>query len=85
MPLRYLFGPVTASFADQNLGPQRAAGSCLAFNAEGEWATPQVMAVQFQGVSGNGLDQFKDPKTEVILWPKKYATGKIVYPYNPGS
>jgi branched-chain amino acid transport system substrate-binding protein len=44
-----------------------------------------VMAVQFQGVSGNGLDQFKDPKTEVILWPKKYATGKIIYPYNPGS
>jgi len=57
----------------------------VAFNAEGEWATAQVMAVQFQGVSGNGLDQFKDPKTEVILWPKKYATGKIVYPYNPGS
>jgi branched-chain amino acid transport system substrate-binding protein len=57
----------------------------VAFNAEGEWATAQVMAVQFQGVSGNGLDQFKDPKTEVILWPKKYATGKIVYPYNPSS
>ena len=57
----------------------------IKFNAEGEWETAQVMAVQFQGVSGNGLDQFKDPKTEVILWPKKYATGKIVYPYNPGS
>ena len=57
----------------------------VAFNAEGEWATAQVMAVQFQGVSGNGVDQFKDPKTEVILWPKKYATGKIVYPYNPGA
>jgi branched-chain amino acid transport system substrate-binding protein len=57
----------------------------VAFNAEGEWATAQVMAVQFQGVNGNGVDQFKDPKTEVILWPKKYATGKIVYPYNPGS
>jgi branched-chain amino acid transport system substrate-binding protein len=57
----------------------------VAFNAEGEWATAQVMAVQFQGVSGNGVDQFKDPKTEVILWPKKYQTGKIIYPYNPGS
>ena len=57
----------------------------VAFNDQGEWATAQVMAVQFQGVSGNGLDQFKEPKTEVILWPKKYATGKIAYPYNPGS
>ena len=57
----------------------------ISFNSEGEWSTAQVMAVQFQGVSGNGVDQFKDPKTEVILWPKKYATGKIIYPYNPGS
>ena len=55
----------------------------IAFNAEGEWATAQVMAVQFQGVSGNGVDQFKDPKTEVILWPTKYKTGNIIYPYDP--
>ena len=55
----------------------------IKFNAEGEWAESQVMAVQFQGVSGNDVDQFRDPKTEVILWPKKYATGKLVYPYEP--
>ena len=55
----------------------------VAFNDQGEWATAQVMAVQFQGVSGNGADQFKDPKTEVILWPTKYKTGDIVYPYAP--
>ena len=55
----------------------------IKFNAEGEWETAQVMAVQFQGVSGNGVDQFKDPKTEVILWPTKYKTGNIIYPYDP--
>jgi branched-chain amino acid transport system substrate-binding protein len=55
----------------------------ISFNAEGEWATAQVMAVQFQGVSGNGVEQFTDPKTEVILWPTKYKTGNIVYPYAP--
>jgi branched-chain amino acid transport system substrate-binding protein len=55
----------------------------VSFNAEGEWATAQVMAVQFQGVSGNGVDQFKDPKTEVILWPTKYKTGNIIFPYDP--
>jgi branched-chain amino acid transport system substrate-binding protein len=55
----------------------------VSFNAEGEWTTAQVMAVQFQGVSGNGVDQFKDPKTEVILWPTKYKTGNIIYPYDP--
>ena len=42
------------------------------------------MAVQFQGFRGNGVDQFKEPKTEVILWPPKYKTGNIIYPYNPG-
>jgi branched-chain amino acid transport system substrate-binding protein len=55
----------------------------IKFNADGEWETAQVMAVQFQGVSGNGVDQFRDPKTEVILWPKKYRTGNIIYPYDP--
>jgi len=55
----------------------------IAFNDQGEWATAQVMAVQFQGVSGNGVEQFTDPKTEVILWPTKYKTGNIVYPYAP--
>ncbi|WP_422002771.1 amino acid ABC transporter substrate-binding protein [Reyranella sp.] len=53
------------------------------FNAEGEWETAQVMAVQFQGIKGNDVDQFKDPKTEVILWPAKYKTGNIIYPYDP--
>ena len=55
----------------------------IKFNAEGEWETAQVMAVQFQGVKGNGVDQFRDPKTEVILWPTKYKTGNIIYPYDP--
>jgi len=55
----------------------------IKFNAEGEWTEAQVMAVQFQGVAGNGVDQFRDPKTEVILWPTKYRTGKIAYPYDP--
>lgn len=31
MSLRYLFGPVDASFADQYLGRPRQAGECLAF------------------------------------------------------
>ena len=55
----------------------------ISFNAQGEWSTAQVMAVQFQGVQGNGVEQFTDPKTEVILWPKKYKTGNIQYPYDP--
>ncbi len=55
----------------------------IKFNKEGEWETAQVMAVQFQGIKGNDVDQFRDPKTEVILWPTKYKTGNIIYPYDP--
>lgn len=55
----------------------------IKFNDEGEWTESQVMAVQFQGVSGNGIEQFRDPKTEVILWPSKYKTGNLIYPYDP--
>jgi GT2 family glycosyltransferase/Tfp pilus assembly protein PilF len=36
MPLRYLFGPVTRDHAEQNLHGPRRAGTCLAFNAEGD-------------------------------------------------
>jgi hypothetical protein len=36
MPLRHLFGPVTAHFADQNLREARASGVCLAFNEVGD-------------------------------------------------
>jgi branched-chain amino acid transport system substrate-binding protein len=55
----------------------------IKFNDEGEWTESQVMAVQFQGVSGNGVEQFRDPAREVILWPTKYKTGKAIYPYDP--
>ncbi len=36
---RYLFGPISGSFAEQNLFRQRQAGSCLAFGSE---ATPDL-------------------------------------------
>jgi tetratricopeptide (TPR) repeat protein len=36
MPLRHLFGPVTAHFADQNLREARASGACLTSNDVGD-------------------------------------------------
>ncbi len=53
----------------------------IRFGPNGEWAQPRVLEVQFQGVSGNGLDQFRDAKTEAVLWPPDYKTGTIRYPY----
>ncbi|MGH7065321.1 MAG: amino acid ABC transporter substrate-binding protein, partial [Stellaceae bacterium] len=53
----------------------------IKYGPNGEWAEPRVLELQFHGVSGNGLDQFKDDSRQTILWPKKYATGEMIYPY----
>jgi branched-chain amino acid transport system substrate-binding protein len=53
----------------------------LAFGKDGEWVMARQFFTQFRGVTGNTLDQFRDPAKEVILWPEQYKTGTIVYPY----
>jgi branched-chain amino acid transport system substrate-binding protein len=53
----------------------------IAFGKDGEWSKARVLEVQWQGVNGNTLDQFENAKTEVILEPSQYATGKVVAPY----
>ena len=52
------------------------------FGKEGEWLEPRVLFVQYQGVSGDGLDQFKKPGTEVIVYPAEYKSGEIEAPYS---
>jgi branched-chain amino acid transport system substrate-binding protein len=54
----------------------------IRFGPNGEWAEPRVLAVQFQNVKPNDMEQFRDPKTEVILWPPELKTGEIQYPYS---
>jgi len=53
----------------------------ISFGANGEWAKPRVLEVQFQGVAGHDLAQFKDPKSEVILWPEDAKSGTVRVPY----
>ena len=53
----------------------------ITFGKDGEWAKSRVVFTQFQHVTGNTLDQFKDTTHEVIVWPKEYASGKMIYPY----
>jgi branched-chain amino acid transport system substrate-binding protein len=51
------------------------------FGPDGEWAEARVMEVQFRNVKANDLEQFKQPDTEVILWPPELKTGDVTYPY----
>jgi len=54
----------------------------VTFGAHGEWAEARVLEVQFQNVKANDVNQFKDPNTEVILWPTDLKTGNLQYPYS---
>jgi branched-chain amino acid transport system substrate-binding protein len=53
----------------------------IKFGSNGEWVEPRVLAVQFQNVKSNDMEQFRDPGTEVILWPPALKTGNVQYPY----
>jgi len=51
------------------------------FGKQGEWNEERTLAAQFQNIKGNSIDDFRDLKTEVIIYPPKYKSGEVVYPY----
>jgi branched-chain amino acid transport system substrate-binding protein len=51
------------------------------FGKLGEWAEERTLAAQFQNIKGNSVDDFRDLKTEVIVYPPKYKSGEVIYPY----
>jgi branched-chain amino acid transport system substrate-binding protein len=53
----------------------------ITFGPNGEWTEARVLEVQFQNVKGNDVEQFKDPKVEVVLYPPALKNGSLIYPY----
>jgi branched-chain amino acid transport system substrate-binding protein len=51
------------------------------FGKQGEWAEERTLAAQFQNIKGKTVDDFRDLKTEVIIYPPKYKSGDVIYPY----
>jgi len=49
--------------------------------ADGEWAHPRLVLTQFQNVEPNNLEQLGGMSCRLIVWPDKYKTGPVVYPY----
>jgi branched-chain amino acid transport system substrate-binding protein len=37
--------------------------------------------VQYRGIDGSGVEQFKQPGKQVILYPPEFVSGKLQYPY----
>jgi branched-chain amino acid transport system substrate-binding protein len=52
----------------------------VTFGKDGEWSKSRVLEVQFHGIKGNDVDQFKTTATEAILEPAQYKTGTLI-PY----
>lgn len=52
------------------------------FGADGEWAKPRILTIQYQNLKGHDLAQFTRPGTQVILYPPAFKTGKLEYPYS---
>jgi branched-chain amino acid transport system substrate-binding protein len=57
----------------------------IKFGEDGELAESHSIMVQYQQVTGNDLDQFKDGRNPIIVWPGKYKDGEVIYPYAPGK
>jgi branched-chain amino acid transport system substrate-binding protein len=51
------------------------------FAENGEWEKSRLIFVQYQGVAGNEIDQFRGPGRAIILYPPELKSGEFRYPY----
>lgn len=54
----------------------------VAFAANGEWAKPRVLFVQFRDIKDGDVEQFRTGEKTPILFPPEFKTGDLVYPYS---
>jgi len=52
------------------------------FGEKGEWKKARLMTVQFQNIASTSVDDFRDGKGEVVLWPDQYKAGEPILPYS---
>lgn len=57
----------------------------IKFNEIGEWATPRILAIQYQNIEGRGVEQFMEPGKQVILYPEQYKSGNLRSPFTSES
>jgi branched-chain amino acid transport system substrate-binding protein len=62
--------------------PNKAVIGDVEFGEKGEWKKARLMTVQFQNITGTSIDDFRDGKGEVVLWPEQYKAGDPILPYS---
>lgn len=53
------------------------------FAPNGEWSKSRTLQVQIQNINSHEVSEFSKPGKFVVLYPKEWASGKIIYPF-PG-
>ena len=54
----------------------------IAFGPDGEWTEARPIFVQYHGIKGNDLDQFRDDSRITLLSPPQFKTGELIWPYS---
>ena len=54
----------------------------ISFAPNGEWASPRLLLVQYRGIEGNELEQFKQPGKQVVVYPPRFKSGDLVTPFD---
>ncbi|MBI3374556.1 MAG: amino acid ABC transporter substrate-binding protein [Betaproteobacteria bacterium] len=54
----------------------------VSFASNGEWAQPRMMTVQYGGIAGNDVAQWKKSGLITVLYPNEYKTGTVRAPYH---
>jgi branched-chain amino acid transport system substrate-binding protein len=55
----------------------------IKFGARGEWTEPRLLLVQYRGIQGNDVEQFKQAGKAVILYPAQYKSADLMVPFDP--
>jgi len=53
----------------------------IRFGVNGEWTKPLVLQVQFQGISGHEVGQFRNGSRQVVVSPPNFTSGELIFPY----
>ena len=77
----------TRGFDDANLAAYARSATfdtvmgSITFGTNGEWAKPRVLQVQFQGITGHDIEQFRNGSRQIVVSPPDFASGEFRFPY----
>lgn len=57
----------------------------ISFGADGEWTTPRIICIQFKGITGSELEQFRDWSRQVVVYPSEFKAGDLIFPYEKAT